>query len=87
MIALGACAAVFWVLIADLGSLPRNPDNSVKLIYFGPVLVVLSAIAALFLRTDFARRSPLRLVAWGVIAMTVISIPAAAIDLLLRTGS
>lgn len=85
--ALGAFAIIVWVLMAGLGALPRNPDNSIKLIYFGPALVVLAAIAALFLRKDSTKRSPFRLAAWGLIALAVVAIPAGAIDLLTRNGS
>lgn len=87
MIALGVFATVIWVLMAGLGAFPRNPDNSVKLIYFGPALVALSTIAGLFLRKGILRSSPLRFAASGVIALTVIAIPAGAIDFLTRNGS
>ena len=87
MIALGAFATITGALNAVLGALPRNADNSVKLIYFGPALVALSVLAALFLRKNVNKRSPFRLVAWGLIALTAVAIPAGAIDLLTRNGS
>ncbi|WP_335309375.1 hypothetical protein [Sphingomonas phyllosphaerae] len=75
-----------WALAEGLNVLPRNPDNSIKLIYFGPVLITLSAIAALSLRTGITKRRPLRLVAWSVIALAVIAIPAGVVDSLGRNG-
>lgn len=86
MIALGAFATAVWVLGEGLSALPRNPDNSIKLIYFGPVLITLSAIATLFIRTDNTKRRPLMIVAWSMIALAVIAIPAGVVDSLARTG-
>jgi len=87
MIAFGTFVIIVWGIAAGLGALPRNADNSVKLVYFGPALAILAAIAVVFLRRDFSKRSPFRLTAWGVIGLALVAIPASAIDLLIRNGS
>lgn len=87
LIGLGMFAAIIWGLAAGLGTLPRNADNSIKLIYFGPALALLAAIAVLFLRHEPSKRSPFRLTAWSLIALALVAIPAGVIDFATRNGS
>ena len=79
LINLVAFGAVLASVMAGVGALPRNPDNSMKLIYFGPVLTVLALVAALLLRQHVLDRLRLRPVLWALIAVAAIAVPVGLI--------
>lgn len=74
-------ASVSVVLFEALRVLPRNPDGSVKLAYYGPGLMFLALGSALLLRVSGFRKSPFSMTAWLLIALALIAIPAGAFDL------
>lgn len=80
-LSLGIFAVLMIALLAVLNVFPRNPNGSMKLVYYGPALAVMAVGSALLLRWPTFRRSPFSMAAWAFILMALLSIPAGAIDL------
>jgi hypothetical protein len=83
---LGIFVVMMVGLLAFLNWFPRNPDHSMKLVYYGPILTILGFGSLLVLRRPALRQSPFRFTAWGFILMALAAIPAGAIDLYLRAS-
>ena len=86
VLGLSAYILINITILHFLGQLPRNPDHSMQLGYYGPVLAVLGVGSVLLLRRPSFRRSPFRVVAWGQILLALAAIPAGVIDAFTRGG-
>ncbi|MBB6505075.1 hypothetical protein F4693_002062 [Sphingomonas endophytica] len=82
-----AFSAIIGGLMASLGSLPHNANGSIKLSYYGPVLLAAAFGAAILLRGRVLDRAHLRPVLWGVLVTVVIAVVAGLIDMVMSNGS
>jgi hypothetical protein len=75
------------LLMAALGSLPLNPDHSLQFMYSGPILIILGTSSAIILRRYPSLSRWWRPTLWALIAMPLILVPAAMLDMVWRNGS
>lgn len=82
-----AFSVIIGALMTGLGFHPRNSNNSIKLIYYSPILIAVGCAAALFLRGRVLDRAHLRPVLWGLVMTAAIAVPAGLIDAVMSNGS
>jgi len=68
------------LLMSGLSGFPRNSDHSMKVIYYGPVLLSLGTASAIVLRRSASVPRWLRPTLWELIALAVAAVPAGLID-------
>jgi chromate transport protein ChrA len=82
VVTLVAVSISFLTVVAFLSLFPRNPDNSVKLAVYGPVLVTLAILAALILKFARPNAQAIRWTCWAFIGVGVTVIPMGIVELL-----
>jgi hypothetical protein len=70
-------AALLTPVMLLLGELPRNEDGSMRAVFTVPTFLLMSGCAAILLRKRLLRQRAFRFVAWSVIAITALLVPAA----------
>jgi hypothetical protein len=83
----GILAAILWATIGLIGTLPRNPDNSMKAIFVVPTFVALAGASAYLLKRRILPHRALRIVAWVIIGFSVLIIPVSLLDSFRWSGS
>lgn len=81
LLRLALFSAVSMLIMAALGSFPRNPDHSIRLIYSGPVLIGLGAASAVILRRFQLMPRWLRSTLWALIVIPLILVPATLLNM------
>jgi fumarate reductase subunit D len=80
-------AAILGGVLAIVGSLPRNPDNSMQAAYTVPTFLILSVTSGFLLWKRVLPHRALRIVCWFLVAFSVLAIPATLADVAWRNGS
>lgn len=75
------------VLMAGLGTLPRDSDHSIGVIYRGPILTAVGIGSAIALRRYHSMSPWLRPTLWALIALPLLMVPAMLFDMFWRNGS
>jgi drug/metabolite transporter (DMT)-like permease len=78
--------ALMWVVMSGLSTFPRNSDNSMRVVFYGPVFGLLALASILFLRLPRFRKSPFRTVAWMLMLLALVAIPVGIYDEVMQFG-
>lgn len=81
------CCCVLTGIMAVAGLLPRNSDNSIKLTYLGPLFSALGLISLAALWRYRSAPSWIKPTLWTLMAMSVIVVFVALVDVMSRNGS
>ena len=65
-----------------LGTFPRNPDNSIRFVYYGPVLATIAIISIMFLRSRRFKNSRFRHIFWLWAIFALFAVAVGTIDAL-----
>ncbi|MBY0305785.1 MAG: hypothetical protein K2W86_11645 [Sphingomonas sp.] len=78
--------SVMVALMGAIGTFPRNSDNSIKMVYVGPAFVVLGLSCLTTLRRLHSVPPWMKPTLWALMALSVVIVPVAVIDLILWNG-